>query len=51
MYLAQKRNVTITLDITCHEDLDLEDINWREMLRLEHDEDIHVSIREAPDIW
>jgi hypothetical protein len=44
--LAQKRQVRVTLDITCYDDLDLEDINWREMLHLEGDEDVHCNIKE-----
>ncbi len=33
--IAQKRLVRVTLDIMCYDDLDLEDINWREVLQLE----------------
>jgi hypothetical protein len=44
--LALKRQVQVTLDITCYDDLDLEDINWRDVLDLQGDEDVHVNIKE-----
>ena len=46
MLTAQKRQVSVTLDITCYDDLDLEDLNWRELLELQGDEDVHVSIKD-----
>ena len=44
--LTQKRLVRVTLDITCYDDLDVEDIKWRELLELEGNEDVEVSIRD-----
>lgn len=44
--IAQKRLVTVTLDIMCYDDLDLENINWKELLELEGDEYVHSSIEE-----
>lgn len=44
--IAQKRQVRVTLDITCYNDLDLEDLDWKDLLELEGDEDLHVSIKE-----
>lgn len=44
--LAQKRRVRVTLDIECYEDLDLEDLNWTELLDLQGDEDVDVTIKE-----
>ncbi len=44
--LAQKRIVQVTLDIMCYDDLDLENINWREVLDLEPGEDLHCRIQE-----
>jgi hypothetical protein len=46
MMTAQKRHVRVTLDITCYDDLDVEDIRWRELLELEGTEDVEVSIRD-----
>ena len=46
MPTAQKRQVRVTLDILAYDDLDLEDLNWREMLDLQGDEDVDVSIKE-----
>lgn len=41
-----KRQVRVTLDITCYDDLDLEDINWKDLLELEGGEDVDVTIKE-----
>lgn len=41
-----KRTVRVTLDLMCYEDLDLDDVPWREVLHLQDDEDIHISIKE-----
>ena len=44
--LAQKRIIQVTLDIMCYDDLDLDNINWRELLELEPGEDIHCRVKE-----
>jgi hypothetical protein len=44
--LAQKRIIQVTLDIMCYDDLDLDNINWRELLDLEPGEDIHCRVKE-----
>ena len=44
--ITHKHLVRVTLDIECYNDLDLNHINWREILRLEGDEDVHFSIKE-----
>jgi hypothetical protein len=44
--LAQKRLVRVTLDIMCYDDLDVENMDWKELLELEGDEEVHSSIRE-----
>ena len=44
--IAQKRRVQVSLDIECYDDLDLEDLNWRELLELQGDEEVYTSIRE-----
>ena len=51
MSVTQKRLVQVTLDLMCYEDLDLENIDWREILHLEGDEDVHVSIKDYTDIF
>ena len=48
---AQKRLVSVTLDIECYDDLELEDLDWREMLDLQGNENVHVSIKELADIF
>jgi hypothetical protein len=44
--IAQKRLVRVTLDIMCYDDLDLENMDWKELLELEGDEEVYSSIRE-----
>jgi hypothetical protein len=44
--VTQKRLVQVTLDLMCYEDLDIEHMDWKELLELEGDEDVHVSIKE-----
>lgn len=44
--IAQKRRVQVSLDIECYDDLDLKDLNWRELLELQGDEEVYTSIRE-----
>ena len=48
---ARKRIVSVTLDIECYDDLELEDIDWRDILDLQGDENVDVSIRETADIF
>jgi len=48
---AQKRIVSVTLDIECYEDLDLKNINWVDILGLEGDEKIDISIKETADLY
>ena len=43
---AQKRIVSVTLDIECYEDLDLQSYDWNEVLGLEGDENVKVSMEE-----
>ena len=44
--IAQKRLVRVTLDIECYDDLDVENIDWKELLELEGDEGVHSSVKE-----
>ena len=48
---AHKRIVSVTLDIECHEDLELEELDWREVLDLQGDETVDVTIREPAEIF
>jgi hypothetical protein len=47
--LAQKRLVRVTLDIECYDDLNVEDMDWKELLELEGDENVHVTIKDSYD--
>ena len=44
--LAQKRIVHVHLDIECYDDLDLDGINWHELLQLEPNESVHSRVKE-----
>jgi len=44
--LAHKKLVRVTLDIECYDDLDLENINWRQVLELEGSEEVYHTIRD-----
>ena len=44
--IAQKRLLTVTLDIMCYDDLDVEHLDWKELLELEGTEEVHCSIKE-----
>jgi hypothetical protein len=48
---ARKRIVSVTLDIECYDDLDLESINWNDTLGLEGDEKVYISIKELSDLY
>jgi hypothetical protein len=45
--ITHKRLVRVTLDIDCYDDLDLESMDWKQILELEGDEDVDVSIKEV----
>ena len=49
--LAQKRLVRITLDVECYDDLDLDSLDWKDLLDLEGDESVDVSIKDFSDIF
>ena len=49
--LAQKRLVRITLDVECYDDLDLDSLEWKDLLDLEGDESVDVSIKDLSDIF
>jgi hypothetical protein len=49
--LAQKRLVTVTLDIMCYDDLDLEHLDWHDILQLEPNEDVHCRIQDHDIDW
>ncbi len=51
MSIAQKRLVRVTLDIECYDDLDIENMNWKELLELEGGEEVHSSIKDLGDIY
>ena len=44
--LAQKRLVRVTLDIMCYDDLDVDKMDWKEMLELQGDEDVYATVKD-----
>ncbi|AGH31696.1 hypothetical protein SWZG_00190 [Synechococcus phage S-SKS1] len=48
---AHKRIISVTLDIECYDDLNLKDIDWNDILGLEGDENVDISIRETVDVY
>ena len=51
MYTPTKRTVRVTLDIECYDDLDLENYDWNEVLGLEGDENVYVTMEEKYINW
>ena len=53
--LAQKRKVSVTLDVECYDDLYLQDVladlDWKELLDLEGDERVNITIKEEDFRW
>jgi len=44
--IAQKRLVRVTLDIMCYDDLNVEEMDWKEMLELQGDEDVYATVKD-----
>jgi hypothetical protein len=44
--IAQKRLVRVTLDIMCYDDLDVDEMDWKEMLELQGDEDVYATVKD-----
>ena len=49
--VAQKRLVRVTLDIMCYDDLELGDLDWKDLLELEGDESVDISIKDYSDFF
>jgi hypothetical protein len=49
--LAQKRMVRVTLDIMCYDDLNVDDMDWKEMLDLQGDEDVYATTKDYADLF
>ena len=49
--LAQKRLIRVILDIECYDDLDLDSLDWKDLLDLEGDETVDISIKDLSDIF
>ena len=51
MYMPTKRTVRVTLDVECYDDFYPEDLDWKDLLELEGDEDVHITIKEIEPFW
>ena len=53
--LAQKRTIRVTLDVECYDDLYLEEVlqnvDFKELLELEGDENVDITIKDRSDIF
>jgi|TARA_Y100000004_G_scaffold121963_1_gene137108 hypothetical protein len=53
--LAQKRTIRVTLDVECYDDLYLEEVlqnvDFKELLELEGDENVDITIKDHSDIF
>jgi hypothetical protein len=49
--IAQKRMVRVTLDIMCYDDLELEDMDWKDILDLEGDEEVYATIKDYSNLF
>jgi hypothetical protein len=44
--MTEKHFVRVTLDLSVYDDLDLDRIDWRTLLDLQDNEDVHASVKE-----
>ena len=49
--IARKHLIRVTLDIECYDDLDLEDLDWQDLLELEGDESVDVTVQQLADAY
>ena len=49
--IAQKRRVKVILDLEVYDDLDIESMDWNEMLKLEGDESVEVKIKDYDEFY
>lgn len=49
--IAQKRRVQVTLSLEVYDDLDIESMDWNELLKLEGDESVHVKIKDYDEFY
>ena len=51
MYTLTKRKVRVILDIECYDDLDIEALDWNDILHLEGDENVDTTIVDDEIDW
>ncbi len=44
--IAQKKTISVTLDIECYDDLNVEELDWKMLLGLEGDEKVNIFVSE-----
>lgn len=49
--VSQKHKVQVTLDIECYDDLDLKNLDWNRLLKLEGDEVVHYVMVKEDEVF
>jgi hypothetical protein len=49
--LIQKKRYRVTLDIEAYDDLDVKNLNWDEILKLEGDERVYARVKDYDDLY
>jgi hypothetical protein len=49
--LIQKKRYCVTLDIEAYEDLDVKNLNWDEVLKLEGDERVYATVKDYDELY
>ena len=49
--VSQKHKVQVTLDIECYDDLDLKNLDWNRLLKLEGDEVVHYVMVNEDEVF
>jgi hypothetical protein len=50
-YVAQKKNVRVTLELSVYDDFDARQIDWRKLFDLEGDETVDVTVEDLDVDW
>ncbi len=51
LMVSQKHKVQVTLDIECYDDLDLKNLDWNRLLKLEGDEVVHYVMVKEDEVF
>jgi len=48
---AQKKRFRVILDIEAYDDLNVPNLDWNELLKLEGDESVYASVKDYDDLY